>query len=136
MEAFRGRVLEGNITRIASEADARSHIFEVEITLPNADGALKPGMIAALTLNQSQEDVSLTVLPLDAVVRSSGHKGRFAVFVVDETKKPAVARIKDVDLGELLGNEVTILGGLADKDRVVVRGAALLSDGEPVQVMP
>jgi multidrug efflux system membrane fusion protein len=136
-EAFRGRDFEGRITRIAPMADPKSRVFEVEITIPNPDEELKPGMIAALKLNEmALGKTAVTVLPLNAVIRSPGHSGRFAVFVVDEKVGPPVARLREVELGEFLGNQVPIEAGLADGERVVVMGASLVSDGEPVQVIP
>src|SRR5262249_19843192 len=84
-EALRGRELSGSITRIAPVADPKSRVFEVEVTLPNRDDELKPGMIAALKLaNDGHSAPPVAVLPLNAVVRSPGHPGRFAVFVVDD----------------------------------------------------
>lgn len=136
-EALRGRELTGSITRIAPVADPKSRVFEVEVTLPNADDELKPGMIAALKLaSDGHSAPPVAVLPLNAVVRSPGHPGRFAVFVVDDKATPAVARLREVELGEFLGNQIPIAAGLGDGDRVVVMGASLLSDGEPVQVIP
>jgi RND family efflux transporter MFP subunit len=135
-EAMRGRDFEGRITRIAPVADPKSHVFEVEVTLSNSEGELKPGMIAALKLNDPSAKPPLAVLPLNAVVRSPGQKGRFAVYVVDQKQSPPVARLRDVELGEFLGNQIPIRAGLADGDRVVVMGASLVSNGEPVQVIP
>lgn len=135
-EALHGREIEGRITRIAPVADPKSRVFEVEITLPNDDGNLKPGMIAALNLNQSSSAPPLAVLPLNAVVRSPGHPGRFAVFVLDAKASPPTVRLREVELGEFLGNQIPIRAGLAAGDRVVVQGASLLSDGEAVQVIP
>ena len=68
--------------------------------------------------------------------RSPGHTGRFAVFVVDQKQTPPTARLREVELGEFLGNQIPIRAGLADGDRVIVMGASLVSDGEAVQVIP
>ncbi|HZS35296.1 MAG TPA: efflux RND transporter periplasmic adaptor subunit [Polyangia bacterium] len=135
-EAFRGRDFEGRITRIAPIADPKSRVFEVEITIANPEGELKPGMIAALKLNEKGAAAPVAVLPLNAVVRSPGHAGRFAVYVVDQKSGAPIARLREVELGEFLGNQIPIRAGLADGDRVIVQGATLVSDGEAVQVIP
>jgi hypothetical protein len=93
-------------------------------------------MIAALKLNNAGTAPSLTVLPLNAVVRSPAHPGHFAVFVLDPKQNPPQARLREVELGEFLGNQIPIRAGLADGDRVIVMGASLVSDGEQVQVIP
>lgn len=135
-EAYRGREFVGHITRIAPVADPKSRVFEVEVTIDNSDGELKPGMIAALELAGTGKAPALTVLPLNAVVRSPGHPGRFAVFVMDPKASVPTARLREVELGEFLGNQIPIRAGLADGDRVIVQGATLVSDGEQVQVIP
>jgi multidrug efflux system membrane fusion protein len=135
-EAFRGRDFVGSITRIAPVADPKSRVFEVEITIANPDEELKPGMIASLKLGEAGTAPPLTVLPLNAVVRMPGQTGRFAVFVVDQKAAPPVARLREVELGEFLGNQIPIRAGLAAGDAVVVQGATLVSDGEAVQVIP
>jgi multidrug efflux system membrane fusion protein len=48
----------------------------------------------------------------------------------------AIARLRPVELGAVVGNAITVTRGLAAGDRVVVSGAALLADGDPVRVLP
>lgn len=135
-EAFRGREYEGHISRIAPVADPKSRVFEVEVTIDNPEGELKPGMIAALKLSAKEVAQSVAVLPLQAVVRSPGHRDRFAVYVIDPKTSPPTARLREVGLGEFRGNQIPIHSGLADGDLVIVQGASLVSDGEAVRVIP
>jgi len=135
LEAFRGKVFQGHITRIAPAADAKSRAFEVEVTVGNADHALKPGMVAALDLAGSDDSSPQPVLPLSAVVRSPAKRDAYAVFVIAGDSAGTTARLRPVELGEFLGNRIAIKSGVAADDRVVVMGAALLSDGEAVQII-
>lgn len=134
LDALRGQELAGRISRIAPAADPKSRVFEVEVTLDNPRGEIKPGMVASLKLSEGAEAPAISVLPLSAVVRSPSGPDRFSVFVVDE--KAGVARRRDVELGEYLGNFIPVRGGLAEGEKVVVMGAALLADNERVQVIP
>jgi RND family efflux transporter MFP subunit len=131
--AFGDRQFEGQITRIAPVADPRSRVFEVEVTIANPDGALRPGMVGALDLNGHSVTAPSAVLPLSAVVRAPGGPDRFGVFVLDEKQ---LVHLREVQLGEFLGNQIPIRSGLADGDRVVVQGAPLIADGEKVEVIP
>ncbi len=135
-DAFPGRTFTGSITRIASIADPRSHVFEVEIAVPNPDRALKPGMVASIVLGEAAPAAPATTLPLAAVVRSQRDKTRFAVFVLDTSVNPPMARQQEVELGNFLGNSIRVAAGLAPDAEVVVQGASMLSDGEPVRVIP
>jgi multidrug resistance efflux pump len=48
--ALAGQVMKGKITRISNAIDPASRTMRVEIDLPNADGALRPGMFAQVTI--------------------------------------------------------------------------------------
>ncbi len=45
-----GLTREGKVVRVAPEVDARSRTVEVIVELPNADGSLKPGLLAEVTM--------------------------------------------------------------------------------------
>ena len=47
-----------------------------------------------------------------------------------------MARIRQVQLGDVVGNAIVVTGGLEMGERVIVTGATLLVDGEPVRVIP
>jgi len=134
-DAYPGRAFTGSISRIAGIADPRSHVFEVEITVPNGDRALKPGMVASVVLGDKPASTAIT-LPLAAIVRSRRDPARFAVLVVEDVGGVKLARQHEVELGTFLGNAIPVTGGLPADAQVVVQGASLLSDGEPVRVVP
>jgi RND family efflux transporter MFP subunit len=136
-DAFPGQTFEGRISLIAPSADPKSRVFEVDVTIPNSDGRLKPGSVAALQLEGAGGTAVDTapLIPLSAIVRSPGHGDRFAVFVVDDKAGHAVARAIDVELGDYLGKVIPVRKGLKGGEKVVVQGAGLLSDGESVEVI-
>ena len=136
-EAYPGERFEGRISLIAPSADARSRVFEVDVTIPNTDGRLKPGSVAALALDGGGDPQAQAapLIPLSAIIRSPGHPAQFAVFVVDATGGHPVVRARDVELGEYLGRVIPVRRGLTGGETVVVQGAGLLSDGEPVEVI-
>jgi multidrug efflux system membrane fusion protein len=136
-DAYATVQFDGRISLIAPAADPNSRVFQVEVTIPNADGRLKPGMVASLALEGATDPTATAapLVPLAAIVRSP-HAGKFAVFVVED-KPPArpVARTRDVELGEYLGQVIPIRSGLTGGEQIVVQGAGLLSDGEPIEVI-
>jgi RND family efflux transporter MFP subunit len=134
-EAMPGALLEGRITRISPSADPSSRVFEVEAALPNPDGRLKVGMLASLGLGDSAPAASLFV-PLAAVVRPAGDSTGYAVYIVHDSGGAASARLRPITLGEVSGTLIAVRQGLAQGDRVVVRGATIVADGQAVQVMP
>jgi RND family efflux transporter MFP subunit len=135
-DAFPGVAFEGRITLIAPSADPKSRVFEVDVTIPNADGRLKPGTVAALSLEATPGgDEAAPLIPLSAIVRGKDRGQEFAVYVVDDRGGKPIARLAAVELGEFLGNVIPVVRGLSGGERVVVQGAGLLSDGEAVEII-
>jgi multidrug efflux system membrane fusion protein len=135
-DAFPGVEFEGKVSRVAPGADQRSRVFEVDITIPNADGKLKPGMVASLKIKAAPSaDTDVPLVPLNAIVRPPSGKG-YAVFVVETAGGISRARTREIELGEYLGRVVPVKKGLAVDENVVVQGAGLLSDGDRVEVIP
>jgi RND family efflux transporter MFP subunit len=138
VDATGGTTFPGRVTAIAAAADPQSRVFDVEVSIPNADAGLRPGMIGAVALMPRTADVAaanrpLTV-PLTAVVRST-IGGQFAVAVVDSGGPATVAKLRPVELGEVIGNSIAVVKGVAAGERVVVSGAAQLVDGAPIRVL-
>jgi len=138
-EAFEGRTFSGRISGIAPSADAESRVFNIEVAIPNRDGALKPGMIGTIELAAAAataERVSGAAVPLAAVVRSGKSPDGYSVFVVSTSNGLDVAHARRVELGPASGNDIAVTGGVGLGDRVVVMGATLLTDGDVVRVIP
>jgi multidrug efflux system membrane fusion protein len=137
VEAVPGQLFRGHITRVAPSADATSRVFEVEVTIPNPEGRLKTGMIAALQVDAPPDAASAAKLvPLNAVVRPPGDPVGYAVFVAENREHGVVARLRRVQLGDVSGNMIQVTAGLQGGDRVIVRGATLVVDSQAVRVIP
>jgi RND family efflux transporter MFP subunit len=137
VDAVAETTFTGRVTSLAPAADPQSRVFDVEVTIPNADGRLRPGMIGTVALGLAPEPLQqpLTV-PLSAVVRSTADADKYAVMVVERQGDAEIARQRTVELGDVTGNGVAVTKGIASGERVVVTGASLLVDGDPVRVIP
>jgi RND family efflux transporter MFP subunit len=124
---FPGRTFAGKITRAAGALDPDLHTMSTEIQLPNADGALMPGMYvaAALTL-----PVPHRVLELPATALYNDSSG-LRVATVD-----AHDHIKYVPITIERDNGATlwIATGLTGDERIVKIAVPSLLDGDPVDV--
>ena len=137
-----GGPFRGILTALAPSADRKSRVFDVEVTIPNRDGRLRSGLIAAIEVSPDRrtaavaDDPPLPAIPLSAVIQSPHASDGYAVFVVVETGDTGSAHSRDVKLGRIVGNDVTVVEGLRAGEHVVVSGASLLTDGETVRVVP
>jgi RND family efflux transporter MFP subunit len=136
-EALRGREFRGLVTSIAPSADPKSRVFDVEITIPNPHQELKVGMIAAVAVATGQAPAAVTVAPLTAIVRSKTNPEGYALFVVAEQGGKQIARLRDnIGLGGVYGNMIAVTRGVKVGEPVIVTGATLVTDGQPVRIIP
>ena len=126
----------GRITSVSPSADPKSRVFSVEVTIPNSDDRLKPGMIATLTLGAGNQEPLTTVVPLSAVVRSTQHADGFSVFVVADLGGKSIVRERAVEIGDTQGNLISVTKGLKHGEPVVVTGGTLVKDGDEIKVIP
>ncbi len=127
--------IEGRITSISASADPRTRVYTIEITIDNKRGALRPGMIAALNLNDGAPNLPVPVIPLSAIVRPPNDPNGFAVYTLQTEQGKTVAHARRVELGNLYGNSIAITHGLEVGDRVVETGATVPRDGEQVEII-
>ncbi len=98
-----------------------------EIDVPNADGAVRPGMYARVRVDL-ESHVDALVLPAAALVVE---KKKAYVFVV----KDGVAKKTLITLGLDDGIEFEVMAGVAPTDDVIVNGKNLVSDGTAVRAV-
>ncbi|WP_242929288.1 efflux RND transporter periplasmic adaptor subunit [Pontibacter vulgaris] len=118
VEGFGQEPVTAKVTFISPEFRAGSQVAILRAELPNPNNQYLPGMQANVIL-PSDTGSSLT-LPTDAVIRDE--KG--AHVWVQSGKDTFKARM--VTLGEESADNVAILSGLKENDKVVVSGAYLL----------
>ncbi len=119
--------LEGRIRKIVPAANSQSQTFEVRLELPEgAPSVVAAGQLVSVTLPLSA-NAALTV-PRDSVVlREDG------TFVMRINSEQIVERVS-VEVTESNGDYVAVRGELESGDRVAVRGAESLQNGELVAV--
>jgi RND family efflux transporter MFP subunit len=135
-DALPGRNFAAKVSRIAAIADPVTRNFDVEVEIPNADRLWKPGMIAAVELKSGGSHAAIPLMPLTAFVPRPSSKEQFAVLVVDRTGGSARAKVRPVQLGDVVGNRVAVTQGLNNGEQVITTGAAMVIDGERVEVLP
>ena len=139
VEAIAGARFNGRVTAIAPAADATSRVFDIEVTIPNDDGRLRPGMIGTVAVAPgpaSPATAGRPAVPLTAIVRSTTGNGGYAAFTIERRGDAEVARLRPVALGDVIGNTIVVENGLSVGERVIVTGATLVTDGEAIRVIP
>lgn len=125
----------GTVTAVDSVVDEATRNVQVQATLPNPGGVLRPGMFVETELLLGTKTL---VIPLPASAISYAPYGD-SVFVVAEMKGPNGASFRGaqqqfVKLGRSRGDQVAVLSGLKPGQEVVTSGVFKLRPGAAVQV--
>ena len=126
LDTYPGRDFTGRINIIYPTIDQLSRTFRAEVTIANADMAIRPGMFARVELNFGA--IEHVVIPDVAVMRQTGTNTRF-VFVVEN----GVAHRREVQLGRLVGSQFEVFSGIEAGEQIVVAGQSRLLDQTPVR---
>lgn len=129
LDALPEKEYEASVKLIYPTINASTHTFPVELSLPNVDEAVRPGMFARATLNFGTE--KHVVVPDQAIVKQPGSGERF---VYAYNPDGTVSYMK-VELGQRLNDSYELLGGVEDGARIVVAGQSKLTDGAKVQIV-
>lgn len=129
LEAYGDEKFEGSISRIYPTINNTTRTFQAEVTIPNNDERVRPGMFARVTL--PYEKHNRVVAPDRSVNKLMGSGDRY-VYVLEAD---GTVRYTKVTLGRRLGSEWEILSGLTDGQTVVVKGQTALTNGCKVNVM-
>lgn len=92
-------------------------------------------MIASLRLEGAQAASQPTV-PIASVVRPPGQDHGYAVYIADRHGPELTARLRIVELGDIVGNQIAVTRGLKPGDRVIVRGAGIVTDAQKIRILP
>jgi len=127
IEALGKRRVKGDKIFLSRKPRTLSRLFDLELSVPNPDGHILPGMFARVELVKHVYE-NAVALPLYAIITQEDER-----FVYIE--KEGRVEKRRVTLGTLIGWEVHITSGLKAGEKVVVVGHRLLDDGQAVEVI-
>jgi membrane fusion protein, multidrug efflux system len=134
-EDVAGKVFAGSVTAIDSEVDPTTRNIQVQATLPNPEGKLRPGMFVQVEMPLG---ASRSVIALPASAINYAPYGD-SIFVITDLKDPTGktyrgVRQQFVKIEGARGDQVGVISGLKPGEEVVTSGVFKLRNGAAVQV--
>ena len=130
-----GATWTGRVTAIDSLVDQATRNIQIQATLANADGKLRPGMFvqAAVALGPSEPAI---VLPASAINYAPYGDSVFVVADItgEDGKTYRGVRQQLVKVGPSRGDQVSVLSGVKAGDEVATSGLFKLRNGAAVQI--
>ena len=128
----RGQVLTTNrITFVSPTVDTVTQSVLAKAQLTEGQSQFRADQFVRARIVWT-EAPGLTV-PVTAVARITG---QYFVYVAEKDGQGLVARQKGVQLGEIIGNEYVVQGGLQPGEQLIVSGLQKIRDGAPVMAAP
>jgi membrane fusion protein, multidrug efflux system len=127
IEALGKRKVKGRKCFLSSKPRSLARLYDLELTVPNPNRDILPGMFARVELVKEVFHKAL-VVPLYAVIV----QGNEQILYVEEGGR---ARKRKVEIGVLSDWQVQVLSGLAPGEKVIVVGHRLLDEGQEVNVI-
>jgi len=125
----------GRVSALDSVVDETTRNVQVQATLANPGGKLRPGMFvqAQVMLGAGRQVVALPASAINYAPYGD------SVFVVSDLKNPQGqpyrgVRQQVVKLGDARGDQIAVLSGIKPGEEIVTSGVFKLRNGVPVQV--
>ena len=131
ISALSDDMVNGTISEVPAAANAQTSLYDVSVSLP-ADVKPPIGAFATVTFYTDRRSDTISV-PTEAIL--TGADDEQDVFVVDTYAEGDTAVRVTVETGLVSNTDTEILSGLAEGDRVVVKGQSYLSDGAAVRIV-
>ncbi len=120
-----GEHFTGKVARFTDALDPETRTMQVEIDVPNPQYRLQPGMYAQVELAAGRQANVLTI-PVSALQHG---QNTTSVLVVDAQNR---VQKKQVQTGIQDSNNVEVLSGLSEGDRVIIGNLTSYRDGQLV----
>jgi cobalt-zinc-cadmium efflux system membrane fusion protein len=121
MDAIPGKTIAGKVTLVEPTVGKENRVLRARIAVPNADGALRPGLFIRASIKLSDEATQGKLLVPAGAVQPLGDDD--VVFI---EREPGKYEIRTVKVGRTTPQFKEITQGLAKGEKIVIDGAFLL----------
>jgi RND family efflux transporter MFP subunit len=128
IEVYDNEEFTGKVSLVYPTIDPRSHTFPVEITIPNTDEKIRPGMYAKVTINMGKDEHVL--VPDVSIIKQQGSGDRY-VYVYKNGK----VSYNKVVLGRRIEDMYEVISGVENGDFVATTTLSKLNNGMEVELV-
>lgn len=118
-QALPGKTYTGNIDFISPVIDPLTRVAKVRVEVDNSQRQLKPEMFATGIVSADVSSRHDLVIPRSAVLWT----GKRSIVYIRQPGPEPVFRMREIELGPMLGEDYVVKDGLTDGEEVVTQGA-------------
>jgi Cu(I)/Ag(I) efflux system membrane fusion protein len=139
IQAMPGASFSANISFIDPVLDPVTRVAKVRVEVSNQEGKLKPEMFATAIISANLDSYNdKLVIPGTAVLWTGK---RSVVYVKQTGTDEPVFKMREIEIGPMLGNSYVVMSGLNEGEEIVTQGAfsvdaAAQLEGKPSMMNP
>lgn len=123
---------EGTVNQVGNFINPNNRTFDIEVSLPNDEGLVKPNLIATVRLNDYTAE-NTVVIPENAIQKNA--MGENITYILEQANdSTGVAKKVLVETGYTQDNLVEIKSGLTPGNQLIVSGGRNLKDQQKVKI--
>jgi RND family efflux transporter MFP subunit len=127
MDENGGALAETQITFVSPQVDSDTQTVLAKAAIGNSNAHFKIAQqVRAQITWGTRQGQTIPVLAVERI------NGEFFAFAAVKEGKGTLARQRPLKLGDIVGNDYTILDGISPGDHIIVSGLQFLQDGAPV----
>lgn len=131
-DALPNHELAGRVTEISAAAEPGTGTYAVEIALPaRAAAGLASGLVGSVEIRPAGGPPA-TLVPIESLLEADGSAATVYALSADGSR----AERRRVTISFIMGDRVAVTHGLEGVTAVITDGAAYLSDGAGVRIVP
>lgn len=123
--------VDTSIAYVGNFIDPGNRTFKAIVNLANKDGMLKPNLLATMGVVDFKRE-SEYVIPSKAVMQDT--KGNSYVYVAVPKEGEMAAKKVFLEIGKSNEDGTLILSGLEGDEKVIIKGARIVTDGEYIKI--
>ncbi|MBN2542591.1 efflux RND transporter periplasmic adaptor subunit [bacterium] len=129
LDAFQGKIITGNVSRLSEAPSMETGLFEVEVQLENPPDKISTGMIAKAEIFPEKKE-AYTIIPIEAIAEAD--KDSAYVYLVDPNSNVSKVPVHIVRLEK---NYVAASTIIPEGAKVVTSGTDQLQDGSKINIL-
>lgn len=127
LDAYPGETFTGKVTQIAQMITPATGTYAVEVEISSNGKKLISGFVARIDIHTKKSSTSLAI-PAESLVNAHGKLADVYTFSGGKALK------KQINIGDIQNNFITIRSGLEEGETVITQGSGFVSDGDLVTV--
>ncbi len=135
-KALPGQVFEGKVVFIDPLVDETTRTVRIRLSVSNAEGKLKPGMLVQAVQQASPQPANAEHPPLVIPASAPLRTGKRAVVYVADAKNPGQYEGREIILGPRAGDQYIVKHGLQAGELVVTQGNFKIDSAVQIQAGP